>query len=448
MVMVTPAWVQRLQVTGLLAGVLLIGGCASWKVNQAAAELASVGPGATLERLESIQVPDRDRAQYLLNTGILKLYLGDWSGSREDLQAAKRMMQSLQAVSVSENFAAITTNETLRSYDGTPTDRVLVHEMLALGYLFSGDLDGARVEMLQANVTMQTLAGDDSTRGQLASARFLAGVVYERQGEWDDALISYRHAYRILRERGETIPEALQISLLNLTRRQGFADEYRQLQQAFGREAQLPETGEGEWILLYFDAVVSRKTESRISVYNAEVDTMISVVMPQYPQGYYQPRHLTLAAAEQRQRSEVIENLEARAREDLAAEQAKHLAAATVRAVAKYKMVQKAQSQNDIGGVLMNIASVATEQADIRSWNMLPASLQVARLRAPATAPVQLLETGQPLPALQALGSRRLALVMASSLTDHPFIYPPPPASAVTPAPDATDEKGEFHEAP
>lgn len=436
--------ISRLALTLLCSALLLLQGCSSWQVNQAAAGLAVAGPQATLSRLEKINPSGRDRAQYLLNTGVLKLYLGDWSGSRKDLEEAKGIMSSMQAVSITENFAALTTNETLRTYDGTPTDQVLVHVMLALGYLMSGDLDGARVEMLQANITMKQESQDDSTLGQLASARFLSGVIYELNREWDDALISYRRAYQIMSDRREPIPEALQISLLNLTQRQGFDKEYKEFSNRFGREAELPGAGEGEWVLVYLDGVVSSKTESRLSVYDGSVDTVVSVVMPRYLPSYYQPRALTLAA-EKRQRSGIIENLETRAREDLEADHAKILAAATVRAVAKYKVVQEAQSKNDFSGVLMNIATVVSEQADVRSWNMLPASVQVARIKAPVQQPVQLAEKALTLPGLSEFSTRPLALVFATSLTDQTFAYPelPPPAPPVVPTTTSTTAAAE-----
>ncbi|RLU00685.1 hypothetical protein [Ketobacter sp.] len=426
---------QSLALTLLCSAVLVLQGCSAWQVNQAAASLAVAGPQATLDRLQTLVPADRDLAQYRLNTGVLKLYLGDWQGSRQDLNEAKSILQFAQAVSVTENLAALTANETLRTYNGTPTDQVLVHVMLALGYLLEGDLDGARVEMLQANVTMQQLAKEDSTAGQLASARFMAGLIYELNGERDDALISYRRCYSILRDRGEPIPQALQTSLLNLTRRQGFQQEYQQFSQQFGREAQLPAADEGEWFLVYLDGVVSSKTETRISVFDAEVDTMVSVVMPHYRNSTYLPRELTLAGEVQRQRSNILENLEVRAREDLEAERAKILAAATVRAVAKYKMVQEAQSKNDFSGILMNIATVVSEQADVRSWNMLPASIQVARITTSLQGPVQVLEKGQALPPLAEFSRRGRAVVLASSLTDQVYVWPAlpePPESGET----------------
>ncbi len=411
--------------TSLVALCLLyLQGCTSWQINQLSTELPAVGPEKTLKKLEGIDPPDRDRSQYLLNRGLLKFYTGDLAGSRQDLKQAKAIMLSLKAVSLSENVGALTTNETLRSYGGTPSEQVLVHAMLAMGYLFSGELDGARVEMLQADVTMSQLGDTESVSGQLASVRFLAGLIYEMNGELDDALISYRRAHQIIRARGEPVPEALATSLLNVSRRQNNRDEYERYVSEFGREAALPGANEGEWIVYYHDGVVTNKTETRLWVFDPNLEAQISVVMPRYPLLRYQARHLSIIAGELKS-TEVIEMIERRAREDLADQNAKTLAAATVRAVAKYQMVRKASESGALGGFLANIAGLLSEQADVRSWNMLPSSIQVARLVAPLDAPVKIVEKGIELPALNRLGSRHYGVLLVNSLNNRLLSYPP-----------------------
>lgn len=407
---------------------LYLQGCTSWQINQLATELPVAGPDKTLEKLEDIDPPDRDRSQYLLNRGLLKFYTGDLAGSRQDLEQAKAIMRSLKAVSLSENFGALTTNETLRSYGGTPSDQALVHAMLAMGYLFSGDLDGARVEMLQADVTMNLLGGAESVSGQLASVRFLAGLIYEMNGELDDAMISYRRAHQIIKDRGEPVPDALATSLLNVSLRRNAenrnADEYQRYVGEFGREASLPGADEGEWIVIYHDGVVTNKTETRLLVFDPNLEAQISVVMPHYPPPGYQARHLSVRAKELKS-TEVIEMIERRAREDLADQNVKTMAAATVRAVAKYQMVRKARESGQLGGLFANIAGLLSEQADVRSWNMLPSSIQVARLVAPLDAGVNIVEKGIELPALNRLGSRHYGVLLVNSLNNRLLSYPP-----------------------
>lgn len=406
------------------AVLLCVSGCTAWKLSQLAAELPASGPASTLARLQAIEPPSRDRAQYLLNSGLLKLYSGDFSGSQSDLEQAKQMMANLTATSITENLAAATTNETLRSYRGTATDRVLVHVALQLAYLLEGDLDGARVEALQADVTMRGFEGDGSY-GHYASARFLAGLVYEMSGERDDALISYRKAYEILAGRDETIPPALQQSLLNLAHRQGFEEEYQRYAEQFGRQAE-PVAGPGnEWVIIYFDSIVSQKTQTHLSIFSGEANTLVSVVMPFYPPPRHASGALQWQLGERQLGTAVIENIDGRVRQDLEHDRAAILAAATVRAVAKYQMVQKAREQGELAALLTNIATLASEQADLRSWNTLPAFIQVGRARAPRDTALRLPEKSfhYRRPAT-AVGD--FVLLFAYSYSPDVFSYPAP----------------------
>ncbi|MBV1915582.1 MAG: hypothetical protein KUG72_09365 [Pseudomonadales bacterium] len=403
---------------------LLIQGCNSWQVNELSAALPAVGPQKTLLELEKITPSQRDRVQYLLNRGILNLYLAELESSRKDLEEAKAIILSLQAVSLSENMAAYTASELLRSYGGSPSDKVLVHVMLALSYLMSGDLIGARVEVLQADSTMQQLDDGETSSGQLASARFISGMIYELGGEFDDALISYRRAYKIMTGRNETIPLALQTSLLTLSQRQGQVIEYQQYSQQFSRVASVQNSDEGEWFVIYYDGLVSNKAEARISVYDPGANAVISVVMPQYYPSTYRPASLILNADSHNSRTQIIEHMEVRVREDLNRKKAGILAAATVRAIAKYQLSRGAGQQDPLIGALVNLAALASEQADVRSWNMLPASIQIARIPVKLNQQLELINKSRTLPAIAQLTPSKYAVLLVSSLTPQLHSYP------------------------
>ena len=105
------------------------------KVNSLAERLELSTPEATLSTLQLVTPPERDRGQYLLNTGLLKSITGDFEGANRDLQEAKDILNALQATSVSENLGAAVVNETLRSYDSSASERVLLHELLSINYL-------------------------------------------------------------------------------------------------------------------------------------------------------------------------------------------------------------------------------------------------------------------------------------------------------------------------
>lgn len=354
------------------------------KVNSLAEQLERSTPEATLLSLQSTNSPEHDRAQYLLNSGLLKSITGDFEGAIHDLQSAKDTLNSLQATSVSENLGAATINETLRSYDGSASERVLLHVLLSINYMMLNDLDAARVEVLQADVVMKELAREDKPIGQLASAHYIAGLIYELGGELDDAMISYRKAANIMALRNMSPPPALKKTLLSLSQRLGLDEEYTKYREQFDSAVKPPTPDAAEIVVIYWDGVVTSKRGNSLSVWVPTLNQAVSLALPYYPPSNYVEKPFTLSISGQYHRTETIEDIEALLREDMDDESAAIYAMTLARMVSKYKIVKSAGNQDDSLGLFINIFTVLSEVADTRSWNMLPSSIQFARFSLPA----------------------------------------------------------------
>ena len=414
----------------VIATALLMQGCAfqQWKINNIAQQLRAGATQQALSSMQAVEPPKRDQAQYLLNMGMLKHLNGDLSGSTQKLQQAKQLMAELQAVSVREVIGATTVNETLRSYIGSSSERVMVQQLLALNYLAEGDLDGARVEMLQAGVLMRETAHKDSLSGQLASAYFMSALIYELGKEWDDALIAYRHTAELMTERGQALPNTLQDSLLGLTQKVGLTEEYQQYVQRFGRKASVLQAGEAEVIGLYWDGVVSAKKQSKISIFAPTLNHHVSLAVPSYTDFYPAPSDGLLSVGSHQARTQLLDDVEMLAREDLQAQMPKITATTLLRAVAKHQTVKQAREGGQNGGgtlfgFIADVAAVLTEVADVRSWNTLPANIQVARLRVPAgNYPINLGSASAGATDLK-LKANHTAVVLTHGVSSELFLY-------------------------
>ena len=364
---------------------VLLGGCATQhrEVNALAGQLEASTPEKTLLSLQSINPPERDRGQYLLNTGLLKSITGDFEGANIDLQDAKEILNSLQATSVSENFGAAVVNETLRSYSGGPNERVLLHELLSINYLMQGNLDAARVEVLQADVVMKELAREDNPIGQLASAHYVAGLVYELNEELDNAMISYRKAAKIMKIRNMTPPAPLQLSMRHLSERLGLDEENVQFSEQYSVVSRPPDPDQAQITVIYWDGVVTSKRGETVRVWSPSLNQGISLALPYYPAANYIESPLVLSMAGRLYRTETVEDVEALSREDLADVSAAIHAMTLARMVAKYQMAKSAGGQNNGLGLFVNIINMLTEAPDVRSWNMLPSTIQFARFSLP-----------------------------------------------------------------
>jgi len=348
--------------------------------NQLANQLLHENPEKILSILQEDTPNERDFAQYHLNLGYLQLLSGEFIPAIESLTQAKQKMQSLNATSISENIGAGTVNETLRSYSGYPSDRVMVHNMLALSYLFNQDIEGARVEMLQADIAMKKLAEDKSLVGQLASTHLLSAIVYELLDERSNAFISYQLAEEILTERKMAVPEGIKIALLRMSDKMGNDQAYTRLSKKYPQSVQKSYSGK-QIFSLYFDGVVSNKKQESLTVPSFSGRQIIRISMPAYPKVNYNLQRIKITDDIQNVSSEVIENIENLAREDLAHDYPEILLATTTRATIKYAAVKAADKKDPLLGAVFNILSVISEVADLRSWNMLPSTIQFSYLQ-------------------------------------------------------------------
>ncbi|PKG38023.1 COG3014 family protein [Psychromonas sp. Urea-02u-13] len=403
--------------------IVLLSACAGQQreTNKLANQLQLQNPLHVLEQLQLTEPPERDYAQFHLNVGLLQLLSGDFPGSIETLTQAKKEMAVLTATSISENAAAGTVNETLRSYSGYPTDRVMVHNILALSYLFNDDIDGARVEMLQADISMRKLASKKSLEGQLASSHLLAGIIYELLDEQSNALISYKHAEELLTQRKLAIPKSLKKSLLRMSYAVDKNGQYSRYKKRYSGFPTPIKNNNNQVFSLYFDGVVSNKKQNSIMVPSGNGEQLIRIAMPAYPNMNYRITHAKLSDATQQFKTELIENVEVLVREDLSAEYPSILLLTTARAIAKYELVAQADKKDSLFGTLANLVTALTEIADLRSWNMLPSNIQVSYLETKDTElKIDSINAVQQKVALK-VGSKNLLLI--SSLDTPVFHY-------------------------
>ena len=364
----------------LIVLLVLLTGCAAQKTNNKLAnELRQTNPEYILSILKDNKPDSTDIAQYYLNLGYLQLLSGEFTSAITSLSEANKEIQLLSAISVTENIAAGTVNETLRRYSGYPLDRVMVHNMLALSYLFNQDIDGARVEMLQADIEMKKLADSDDLTGQLASAHLLSAIIYELLDERSDAFISYQLTENILNKRELALPEGLKLGLLRSSQKMGNDQEYERYSKLYPDLAEQTRLDKQVFVL-YFNGVVSNKEQRSIVVPSFNGRQLIRVSVPGYPNIRTLQQQASISDGLHRVNSALIESIDVLAREDLDKEYPSILLLTTTRAVAKYTLVQEAQKKDPLLGALLNLATILSEVADLRSWNMLPATIQFGYL--------------------------------------------------------------------
>ena len=368
----------------------VLAACASFAINHAEVyrNLSQGQLDSALKGLEKGHYGLRDQVLYQLDKGMLLRAAGDYKASNELLESAKQEMERLSATSVSENVLSVTINESTRSYTGQPYEQLLLYAYKALNYIALGDINAARVEMLQADVKMREWTSAADWEGIKASAfvRYLAGIVFELSGEWDNALIAYRKAYQVLQDTGAETPEYLQRDLLRLTAHQGLSDEHKKYRSSFSVQTwpeQRTMREQAEVILIYHQGLVSMMQEKALLIFSPELSHMVRIAVPHYPLHTPYINNARLRVEQFEARTEIVENVDSLARKNLSARMPGITLRTMARVVAKKMAASKTGEQDAFAGLLLDLAGLASEQADTRSWTSLPASIQIARIVVP-----------------------------------------------------------------
>ena len=391
---------------GTFALIFALGGCATYSSSFGVIEreLSTGQYDAALQHIEKQSASSTDRVLTLLNKGMVLRMKRDFAGSNLALEAAKAEMERLYAVSVSENALSFIVNDATVSYAGDDYEQVLVHLYLALNYLELGQPDAARVEALQVDVKLREIGEKipDSKFTEDAFSRYLTGVIYEERGEWSDALIAYRKAYQAYKKYQEyyglAVPTQLKQDLLRLARRVGLADEVAQYKKEFGIDLppdQEKSPEQGELVFVFNNGLAPIKREHAVILPDPTSGILVRIALPQYESRPNNVVSARVTASGKQVDTELMQDVDAIARQSLDARMAAITARTLVRAAAKIIASKKTQqaalnrsNNNDatlglLGALAVQVAAVVTERADTRSWLTLPGNIQLARLPLP-----------------------------------------------------------------
>jgi len=333
-----------------------------------------------LKELEEVarQGSQKDRLLVLLDRGMVLHAAGRWRDSIQVLTEAERLAEELDAISVSEEAGTLLTNERERAYRGEDFEKLMIPVLQALNYAQLGEDEEALVEVRRVNERLRKMIVDErKPYEQLAIARYIGGVLYEDQGEWDSAYIDYAKALELEPELGP-----LAEPLLRLAKKTGRLEEYERLRQRFPNVGHEPVgRGEGQ-VVVVVEAGLSPEKEP----VDRYTETHDLIQVPRY-RARGTPRQARVWVGQgQEQQTVTVTSLSDVARVHLEDRigrlLARQLAAVGVKAglAAGVGAVTKSREVGALTFLLLNVMN----EPDLRSWLSLPAEFQVARFRLPA----------------------------------------------------------------
>lgn len=418
----TPS-IPRLLAGGLLFLALALTGCAPHVT-----KLADVRDLLVAGRVDSALAAfdkaggKKSDLLYLLERGTMLHAAGRWKESNAFFDAAELRAEDLVTKSVSREAAAFLTSDLARPYSGLPFELRMVPYYRALNYLELGQVDEALVEARKSTNAIQRNIYADSTSlrtHQEAFLHYVNGLVYAAGGERDDALVSLRLATQLYGgsdAAGLPAPETVPEDLYRMAQRFDSADDQaglvRQDKTLPDRVRQAgPENlvvflesgfvphrepvditlpifkkddyGSAPW---YVDRYRSNIYDYRPGHYRSDfdLDHVLRFAFPRLEQKPSAITHCEVVLPDGRRiPAEPALDLAAVCREDFDHRLPKILLKSVARAIAKESARKAADKKGDGWGLLVNIFGAVTEQADTRSWLLLPARIDVARVSIP-----------------------------------------------------------------
>ena len=354
--------------------------------------------------------PKRNAALYYMEEGILAHFALHYKESNKSLSRAEQIMDELYTRSISKQTASFLINDNTIPYRGEDFENAMVNLFMALNYVGLGLRDEALVEARKVdnklNIINSRYSEDKkNVYKEDAFIRFLMGVLYEADGEENDAFISYRKAEEIYRtdyrqNYGISPPVLLIENLLSSAKAMDFLEELTEIQGQYSDVSFIAPTEKKEMAeiyLIHYNGLGPEKVEKRWVVPLPD-GYIVKVAYPKFKEKYYQiVRGVTtlknLTSGVSYEFSTILmENIGSIAVKNLENRTGRIKAKAIARATTKY-LATKASSSvarkqgGSLAGLLVqvagNVASVATEQADIRHWRLLPAEIRVGKIAVP-----------------------------------------------------------------
>lgn len=359
----------------------------------------------------------RNRLLYLMEKGKVEHMSGNYKESNQLFEEAYILIDDRITTNAGQAVAAKLTNPMAAPYKGEDFEKVMIHYYMALNYFQLGMPNEALVEAKRINIKLlelnQKYKKNKNKYTEDAFAQILQGLLYEATGDINNAFIAYRNAEELYTENnnsyyGVALPLQLQKDLLRTSKQLGFTQEFNKYASQFNIPEKNFEKQPAEAVIFWENGLGPAKDQTQITAVDGafvavdDADNSIfipippgtnlgitSLAIPKYVQreSYYQGARLKFNNEEET--FELVEDFYPIARQTLHDRMlreaidialrvgAKKASSAGLGALAKDILGEDAEDIVKIGA---DIAGAATEKADTRNWQTLPASISYARV--------------------------------------------------------------------
>lgn len=328
---------------------------------------------------------------YLLDYGLALHAASKFEESNKIFLQADKMAEIKDYTSLAAESASLVTSENIKDYKAEDFENVLINTYLAMNFALLGDLENALVEARRVNRKLHLMVTEGKRNyKQNAFARYLSAILYEAEGNWNDAYIDYKKTWEL----EPTLPGLGR----DLWRTAWLADMRDQMER-WDQEFKLskedhevarmldPKKDKGEIIILYENGHSPEK----------QPHPNFRTIPKFYPR--FNPVSVAKVELNGKAAAETskLHDIEATAIQNLDEKYAGIIAKKVAGIIAKEVVADQVERRtgSEFAGAVTRMVLYVIDQADLRSWRLLPRDLQVARLVVePGTYAVRVLPMG------------------------------------------------------
>lgn len=376
----------------LLLFVLITSGCVSTynkKMVSVKADVKAANYKKALSNFEKtgIQNQERNSLLYHLEAGLLYHLAGNYEKSNQFLENAEWISDELYTKSISGEAASLVTSDNILPYRGETYEYLFTNYYKLLNYLYIGSLEDALVEVRRINHKLSLFKKDD------AFMHYLTAMLYQHNIQDSDAFIEYKKAYNAYKKSKIKFPKQLSKDISVFCKESGFSRC-----KEFPKKILNTYSASREYSSVVFiveTGFIPNKSEERVEAAipqnyrkkHAERFKDIyylTVSLPKYTPLPDKIDRVSVNLNGKTYKIYMVDDIGAVAEMTLDEKKPKILAKAIARAVTKYiayKSVKgkKPDALKRLLSTSVNVLGAATENADTRSWLMLPNRIFLSR---------------------------------------------------------------------
>ncbi len=354
---------------------------------------------------------------YLANYGVVHNLLGDYESSNKYFEKAYIYGEDYQKNYLA-SAASFLTNPNTVDYPGEDHEHLLLLYYKAMNYLRMDDYESALVECRRLNNRLYELSDKYRSERKWQQDAFihnLMGLIYDANGDYNNAFIAYRNALDIYETDYTEFfslgpPEQLKKDLMRTAYLSGFSNEVDFYEQKFETSYEHQPNINGDVIFFWQNGLGPIKDEWSINFTTLEDQggvvfvndelgfsfpfstasssdktsitdlELFRVTMPKYVERTPKFHGAVLRTEDGEVEMELTEDINAIAFKSLQQRLVLELGKSLMRAALKKALEETIEKENEGLGLIVGIVNAATEKADTRNWQTIPHSIYYSRI--------------------------------------------------------------------